>query len=117
LNEICYREYDSGYIVFKGMKGNFNDIINSDKPVLVDFYADWCQPCKIQSPILQEVARDLNEKVKVIKIDVDKNQDISWRYQVQSIPTIILFKNGTVKWRQVGVTPKQQIVNAVIQNS
>ncbi len=99
------------------MKGNFNDIINSDKPVLIDFYADWCQPCKMQSPILLEVARELSGKVKVIKIDVDKNQDIAWKYQVQSIPTIIMFRNGEIKWRQTGVTPKHQIVNAVIQNS
>ncbi len=99
------------------MKGNFNDIINSDKPVLIDFYADWCQPCKMQSPILLEVARELSGKVKVIKIDVDKNQDIAWKYQVQSIPTIIMFRNGEIKWRQAGVTPKHQIVNAVIQNS
>lgn len=97
------------------MKGNFDHIINSDKPVLVDFYADWCQPCKIQSPILQELAREMTDKVKVIKIDVDKNQEVATKFQVQSIPTLILFKNGQAKWRQVGVTTKANIVN-VIQN-
>ncbi len=68
------------------MKGHFDSIIGSDVPVLVDFYADWCQPCKVQSPMVAEVARKLNGKVRVIKIDVDKNPQVSQRYLVQSIP-------------------------------
>jgi thioredoxin 1 len=84
-------------------------------PVLVDFYADWCQPCKVQSPILQELAREMNDKVKVIKIDVDKNQEVALKYQVQSIPTLILFKDGQIKWRRAGVTPKGSIASVLLQ--
>jgi len=98
------------------MKGNFNSIINSGTPVLVDFYADWCQPCRTQSPIVQELAREMKDKVKVIKIDVDKNQEIARRYQVMSIPTLILFRNGEAKWRQAGVTSKANLVNVVNQH-
>jgi thioredoxin 1 len=92
------------------MKGNFKDLINSDKPVLIDFYAEWCQPCKIQSPILQEIAREMNNKVKIIKIDVDKNQEIAFKYQVQSVPTLMLFKNGSVHWRQAGLIQKGNLI-------
>lgn len=88
------------------MKGNFEQLIHSDVPVLVDFYAEWCQPCKIQSPVLQELAREENGRIRVIKIDVDKNPLIAQRYQIQGVPTLILFRNGQVLWRQSGVTPK-----------
>jgi len=88
------------------MKGNFEQLINSDVPVLVDFYAEWCQPCKIQSPVLQELAREENSRIRVIKMDVDKNPLIAQRYQIQGVPTLILFRNGQVLWRQSGVTPK-----------
>jgi thioredoxin 1 len=88
------------------MKGNFEQLINSDVPVLVDFYAEWCRPCKIQSPVLQELAREENGRIRVIKIDVDKNPLIAQRYQIQGVPTLILFRNGQVLWRQSGVTPK-----------
>lgn len=88
------------------MKGNFEQLINSDVPVLVDFYAEWCQPCKIQSPVLQELVREENGRIRVIKMDVDKNRRIAQRYQIQGVPTLILFRNGQVLWRQSGVTPK-----------
>jgi len=88
------------------MKGNFEQLINSDLPVLVDFYAEWCQPCKIQSPVLQELASEENGRIRVIKMDVDKNPRIAQRYQIQGVPTLILFRNGQVLWRQSGVTPK-----------
>lgn len=99
------------------MKGNFNELINGDKAVLVDFYADWCGPCKVQTPILKEVAAEINGKAQIIKIDVDKNQEISSRYQVQSIPTLILFKKGQPVWRQTGVAGKQQLLDLFKQNS
>ncbi len=98
------------------MKGNFNHIINSDTPVLVDFYADWCGPCKLQTPILKEVSRDLGEKIRIIKIDVDNNQSIAQRYQIKSIPTMILFKNGQPVWRQSGVADKHQLINMINLN-
>jgi thioredoxin 1 len=98
------------------MKGNFDTIIQSDIPVLVDFFAEWCQPCKVQSPILQEVARELGNKVRIIKIDVDKNPSVAARYRIQGVPTLALFKSGNLVWRQSGVTPKQAIVQVVTQN-
>lgn len=95
------------------MKGNFNSIINSEIPVLVDFHATWCQPCRVQSPILQEVASEMSGKVKVIKIDVDQNQQIAMRFQVQGVPTLALFKNGNLLWKQSGVHNKQQIISII----
>jgi thioredoxin 1 len=100
---------------FEIMKGNFSELIQSNTPVLVDFYADWCQPCRIQSPILQEIAREMDGKVRVIKINVDQNQEVSGKYQVQSIPTLMLFRKGEVKWRQAGVTPKVKIMSVIHQ--
>lgn len=91
------------------MKGNFEKLIASEIPVLVDFYAEWCQPCKIQSPILQELAREVSGRIRIIKIDVDKNPMIAQRYQIQGVPTLILFHQGKVLWRQSGVTPKPML--------
>ncbi len=95
------------------MKANFNDIINDPKPVLIDFHALWCGPCKVQSPILKEVASELGDRVKVIKIDVDQNPDLATRYSVQGVPTLMIFKNGELKYRQAGLHTKQQVLNAV----
>ena len=93
------------------MKGNFNKVINSEKPVLIDFSAEWCQPCKVQAPILQEIAHELGNKIKVIKIDVDKNREIAGRYQVQGVPTIAVFKNGNLLYRESGVHQKNQLLS------
>jgi len=98
------------------MKGNFETIINDSRPVIVDFHALWCSPCKMQSPILKEVAAELGERVRVIKIDVDENRQIASRYSVQSVPTIIIFKNGKLVWRQSGVVSKSQLKSILIQN-
>ena len=94
-------------------KGKFADIINSETPVLVDFYADWCGPCQTMAPILKEVKSELGDKAKVIKIDTDKNQMLAAQYQIRSIPTLILFQNGEVKWRQSGVIPAGAIAQVV----
>jgi len=99
------------------MKGNFNNIINGDQPVLVDFYADWCGPCKMQAPILKEVSSEIGGKARIIKIDVDKNQPIAQQYQVRSIPTLILFKKGRLLWRQSGVATKQQLIDLINLNA
>lgn len=95
------------------MKSSFNDIIQSETPVLIDFFADWCGPCKSLAPILKEVKADLGENVKIVKIDVDKNQELAAKYQVRGVPTMMIFKDGKQLWRQSGVLPKQEIVNKI----
>ncbi|AXG70905.1 thioredoxin [Kordia sp. SMS9] len=98
------------------MKRNFNDIIDSEVPVLVDFFADWCGPCKMLAPILKQVKEELGDAVKVIKIDVDKNQPLAAKYQVRGVPTMLLFKNGKQLWRQSGVLQKNDIVSVIQQH-
>ncbi|MDA3780840.1 MAG: thioredoxin [Bacteroidales bacterium] len=95
---------------------NFRDLINIDKPVIVDFYADWCQPCKMVSPILEQVKKELSDKVKIIKINVDKNQAMSAKYNIRSIPTLMIFKNGLLKYNQAGVVPADEIKKIVLSN-
>lgn len=98
------------------MKGNFEKIINGDKPVLIDFHAEWCGPCKSQAPIIKELAKEINGKARIIKIDVDKNQSIAQRFNVRGVPTLALFKNGQIVWRQSGVQTKQFLLNIINQN-
>jgi len=96
------------------VKGNFDTIINEDRPVIVDFHALWCGPCKVQSPILKQVADELGERVKVIKIDIDQNQAIAGRFNIKSVPTLMVFKNGLVKYQQAGVHTKPQLMNILL---
>lgn len=85
-------------------------VIESDKPVLVDFFAVWCGPCKRIGPVLDEVAKEQAEKVKVVKVDIDQSPEIASRYGVMSVPTLILFKDGQVKNQMIGAQPKAQIL-------
>src|SRR5688572_16326340 len=98
-------------------KKSFSELISSPgMPVLVDFYADWCGPCKTMSPILNQVASELSGKVKVIKVDVDKNPAAANQFQVQGIPTLILFSKGKPVWRQSGVVPAHQLSQILKQH-
>ncbi len=107
----------SNEIIIVEDMNSFNEIINGNTPVLVDFYADWCAPCRMMAPILQQVSKEMEGKVKVIKVNVDNNGDAARKYQIRSIPTMILFRNGKVQWQGVGVMQADQIKAIIDQKS
>ena len=92
---------------------SFSDLISGNTPVLVDFYADWCGPCKMMPPILKEVKDKLGDKIRIVKIDSDKNQALSQKYQIRSIPTMILFKKGEKAWQTSGVMPASELISTL----
>ena len=95
----------------------FQEIINQDKPVLVDFFATWCGPCKMMSPILDDVKNRVGENASIIKIDVDQNPQAAETYQVRGVPTLILFKDGKPLWRQSGVVPANVLEKLINENT
>jgi len=91
----------------------FTEIIQSEKPVLVDFFAEWCGPCKMMAPILKDVKKEVGDAVTIIKVDVDKSPQAANEYEVQGVPTLLLFKNGKPVWRQSGVVPKNALLGVL----
>jgi len=91
----------------------FNELINGKKPVLVDFFAEWCGPCKMMQPILKDVKSQLGDEATVLKIDIDKNPKVADAYSIQGVPTLIIFKEGQIKWRQSGVRQANELVSLV----
>ena len=95
----------------------FQQIISQDKPVLVDFFAEWCSPCKMQAPILQDLKKKIGETASIIKIDIDKNQAVAAQFGIRSVPTLMIFKAGEVKWKQSGVFQADELERLIKQNS
>lgn len=94
----------------------FGEIINSEKPVLVDFFAEWCGPCKMMAPVLRQVKDEVQDNASIIKVDIDKNQQTAAVYNVTAVPTLLIFKKGEVVWRQSGVVPKTELVKKLKEN-
>jgi thioredoxin 1 len=96
---------------------NFKAIINSEKPVLIDFFATWCGPCQMLLPVLNQVKESLKDRITIIKIDVDKNQEMAQKYQVRGVPTLMLFQQGKQLWRQSGVLTKEEIIKIILDKT
>ena len=101
-------------VLVENKNSSFDDIINGKIPVLVDFYADWCKPCKAQTPIIDELKAEMGDKFIVVKVNVDIETEIAERYRIQSIPTLMIFREGQVMWKAIGVQQKEILYEAVM---
>jgi thioredoxin 1 len=99
----------------KKKKTTFNEVINGEKPVLVDFYADWCGPCKMMNPILKDLKKSMGDAINIIKVDAEKNADAAIKYNVRGVPTLMLFKGGQILWQQSGVVRAKQLEQIINQ--
>jgi len=97
----------------KKKKANFHDIVGGSKPVLIDFHATWCGPCKALAPVIKELKKDIGDKMRIIKIDIDKNKSLAHKYKVQSVPTLAIFQHGKIIWRESGMKSKGQLKKVV----
>lgn len=95
------------------MNNDFNELIKGDIPVLVDFSAEWCGPCKMMKPVLEQLKRKVGERVRILKIDVDRNMELAHRYSIRSVPTLMLFHEGRTKWSGVGVMTSDYLENVI----
>lgn len=91
------------------MKGNFQKLISGSKPVLIDFHATWCGPCKSLAPIIKDLAKEVGSKIRIVKIDIDKNKAIAHKYKIKSVPTLAIFKSGRIIWQESGMKTKNQL--------
>ena len=98
------------------MSNNFKELINGDVPVLVDFSAEWCGPCKMMKPVLEQLKSKMAEKIRILKVDVDNNRDLAYKYSIRSVPTLMLFKNGKTMWSGVGVMTSDYLENVINNN-
>lgn len=96
---------------------SFQELINSEQPVLVDFFATWCGPCKTMTPVLEELKEEMGDKLRIVKVDVDKNTKAAVHYGVRGVPTFVLFKKGEVLWREAGVIPKHELLEVIRQHA
>jgi thioredoxin 1 len=99
------------------MSEKFNELINGETPVLVDFSAEWCGPCKMMAPVLEQLKEKMEDKVRIVKIDVDNNRELAFKYNIRSVPTLMLFQDGKTKWSGVGVMTSDYLANVISNNS